>query len=134
MFRIHGVRLNVFFHDLTSPHQVHRTHRIACSKLQGTADHLLDIFASFNLSNITAILCDNLLLVWNILKPVAIELLVSTKNAMADLVDTYMYSVREPRSSPSMVNGDKPAKIKTGARPVEALWIAAPRPEVPTST
>ena len=37
-----------------------------------------------------------------------------------------MYSVREPRISPSMVKGERPAKRKTGARPQDALCTAAP--------
>ena len=45
-----------------------------------------------------------------------------------------MYSVREPVISPSIVYGDRPANIRTGALPVEALCMAAPIPEVPTST
>lgn len=32
-----------------------------------------------------------------------------------------MYSVRDPRISPSIVNGDSPAKRKTGARPHDAF-------------
>lgn len=45
-----------------------------------------------------------------------------------------MYSVLDPVISPSSVNGERPAKIKTGARPVAALCTAAPSPDVPTST
>lgn len=45
-----------------------------------------------------------------------------------------MNSVRDPRISPSMVYGDNPANMRTGALPAEALCAAAPVPEVPTST
>lgn len=37
-------------------------------------------------------------------------------------------SVLEPRISPSIVTGDRPANIKTGALPMEASCTAAPRP------
>ena len=45
----------------------------------------------------------------------------------------WMCSLRVPRSSPSWVIGDSPAKISTGTRPRELLWIAPPRLCVPTS-
>ncbi len=46
----------------------------------------------------------------------------------------WMNSVRLPGSSPSWVMGERPAKISTGTRPREALWMAPPRFWVPQST
>ncbi len=45
-----------------------------------------------------------------------------------------MNSLRLPRSSPSCVNGERPAKINTGARPLAALCTAPASDCVPHST
>lgn len=43
---------------------------MACGKAKRSIDNLLYISASFDLSNIFAVLSDDLLLIWNILQPV----------------------------------------------------------------
>jgi hypothetical protein len=68
--RVDGIGLNGLLHHFAGSHKIGRPLWVTGSQLNGTSNHLFDVFACLDLSSIPAVLRNNLLLIRYILNPV----------------------------------------------------------------